>query len=214
MKKSLILLLSLLSVTSTFSQYQTKYNISYSQPYQVDSSEYFIIGPNINETNKTKFNVSRGRGYTWTNLIFYNSKTKESKLIFNSSPLLVSQVSSLYNRASSWSYSVQEKNSSFLTSHCVLLLVQEDENKNGIIDDDDITSLYIISKTGTNLTKISPAGAHVKAYTLSQDEKTLLMRIQKDMNKDNKYFDEDEIFYQINLDKDFSKISGFEIKLK
>jgi hypothetical protein len=189
-------------------------NTSYSQPIQIDSSDNYIIASLIDKTNKTKYNYTGTyrMGGNWTNIFIYNSATTESKKIFSASPVLIFPLSPIVGNPM---YVQQEIRFSYSIRDYMLLLVKTDNyNQNGIIEEDDPISLYIVSKTGANLTQISPKDMNVISYTLSRDGKTILTKLQKDNNNDKKFLDEDETLYQINLDKDYSKIKAFPVKLQ
>ena len=203
-----------LFVQTTFSQI-ARDNISYSPPVQIDSSNNYIIASLIDQTNKTKYNFTSP--YTrmasnWTNIYIYNTHTNESKKIFPNDPVLVFPLSP--NNSPIY-VSQQEIRFSFMTKNSIIFFVKNnDYNTNGIIDDDDPTSLYILSKTGTNLTQVSPKDMNVINCTVSRDGETILVKLQKDNNNDKKFLNEDELLYQITLDKDYSKIKAFPVKLQ
>jgi hypothetical protein len=190
-------------------------NTSYSQPVQIDSSDNYIIASLIDKTNKTKYNYTGTYrvGGNWTNIFIYNTATTESKKIFSTNPVLIFPLSPIWPNA--MYVQQQEIRFSYSIRDYMLLLVKTDSyNQNGIIEEDDPTSLYIVSKTGNNLTQISPKDMNVMSYTLSRDGKTILIKLQKDNNNDKKFLDEDEVLYQINLDRNYSKIKATPVKLQ
>ena len=196
-------------------QFPGRDNTSYSQPIQIDSSDNYIIASLIDKTNKTKYNYTGlyRTGSNWTNIFIYNAATTDSKKIFPAAPVSIFPLLPVINNQMYMQQ--QEIRFSYIFKDYLLLLVKTDSyNQNGIIEEDDPTSLYIVSKTGSNLTQISPKDMNVMSYTLSKDGETILIRLQKDNNNDKKFSDEDELLYQITLDKDYSKIKASPIKLQ
>jgi len=145
----------------------------------------------------------------WTNI--YNTLTNESKKLFND-PVLVFPLSPYNNPIN---ISQQEIRFIFMTNNAIIFFAKTNGyNTNGFIDDDDPISLYILSKTGTNLTLISPKDMNVLTCTVSRDGEIILVKLQKDKNNDKKFSNEDELIYQINLEKEYSKIKIYPIKLQ
>jgi len=216
MKKSVLSLFFLFTVVFTSSgQLQVQDAVSYSSIQQIDSSDSYLIGTLIDKTNKMKYNfgLSYGRGFnSWTNVLIYNSKLNETKKVFTTGPVLISTLVTSYLPAN---YPAQQEfRTSALLKKCIMFLVKsEDYNKNGVIDEEDPFCLFISSKTGNTLTQITPKDMNVISWTLSKDNKTILVKIQKDKNADNKFLGDDELIYQIDLNDDFSKIKAYPINI-
>jgi hypothetical protein len=216
MKKSILSFFFVFPVVFTaFGQLQTQDAVSYSPVIQIDSSDSYLIGTLIDKSNKTKYNfgLSYGRGMaSWTNVLIYNSKRNETKKIFTTSPVLISPVINNYIPVNYTG--LQEFRSSTLLKNFILFFVKGDDyNKNGVINDEDPFYLFISSKSGNNLTQITPKDMNVISWTLSKDNKTILVKLQKDKNADNKFFGDDEVIYQIDLNDDISKIKTFPINI-
>jgi hypothetical protein len=75
----------LFAFVSTAGLAQKKDEINLSDPYQIDSSEYFIIPRLVDNDNKEEY--GKGKGYLpWGNyseVFFYNSTTRQAKKLFN-----------------------------------------------------------------------------------------------------------------------------------
>ena len=204
--------LSLVFVTAglipALAQISAQDAISYSMPMQIDSSDSYIMGTLIDRTNKMKYNFGGSfRGFSnWTNVLIYNSKTHESKKVFTTSPVLVLPVSNFIYGPINYPGMQEYRSGIILKNHIVFLAKTDEINKNGVIDEDDPVSFFISSKSGNNLTQISPKDVNVISWTLSKDGKTILVKLQKDKNGDNKFGGEDEQIYQLELNDDISKI--------
>ena len=64
---------------------QKKDEINFSDPFQIDSSEYFLIPRLVDNDNQEAY--GKGKGYLpWGNyseIFFYNAATKQTKKLFN-----------------------------------------------------------------------------------------------------------------------------------
>src|SRR5688572_14349554 len=85
-----IFLLSLFFVVVSFGQ-KDKTQENYSDPFQIDSSVYFIIPRLVDSDNEAQY--GKGKGFLpWGNyrdIIFYNSKTNQSKKLFGDQLALI-----------------------------------------------------------------------------------------------------------------------------
>lgn len=206
---------------STFSQpingvdYKNRDSVSYRQPIQIDSSDYFIIAKQIAKSDRAKYNTNLdyfGNPSYWAeefyceDIIIYNRKTHDSKNLFKIKPSLVLAISD-YSSYGGMNISA------ILKKHLLFLAKTYDHNKDGILDHSDPLYLFLATKSGDSLTQISPNGYNVITWTLSKDKKNILVKMVKDTNGNNKYSDEPEIFYQIDLHDDISKIKCYPINI-
>jgi hypothetical protein len=95
----------------------------------------------------------------------------------------------------------------------LFLAKTNDQNRDGILDPNDPLYLFLATKTGDSLTRISPPDYNVITWSLSKDNKTILLKLVKDTNGNNKYNDEREVFYQIDLNGALSKVKCYLINL-
>jgi hypothetical protein len=201
----------------SFGQVKNSNGINYSQPLQVDSSDYFIIGSLANKTNKLKYNFAPrnqfegydGQDAYWTNVFIHSLKDKKLKKLFPNDLVAVYPVQNtmLYIKFD-YGYSDPRRMYSGMSSNYIIYLAKTDEyNNDGIIDDDDPVYIYISTKTGENFKRITPRGMNVTRWKMARDGKSIIATIQIDSNNDKKFSDEDEIIYQIDLNDDISKIN-------
>ena len=226
MKKIVILTTLLLAITSySFGQIKNSNGINYSQPLQVDSSDYFIVGSLVNKSNKLKYNFSVKNQFEnydgqnppfWTNVFIHSLKDKKIKKIFANDLVAVYPVQNtmLYIKFD-YGYYDQRKMYSGMSTNGIIYLAKTDEyNKDGVIDDDDPIYLFISTKTGENLRQITPSGMNVTSWKMARDGKTIIATIQNAKNGDKKFTDEDEIIYQIDLNEDIQKIKISPISIQ
>jgi hypothetical protein len=88
--KSTLLFLGVILCTSAFSQ--KKDEINFSDAFQVDSSEYFLIPELVDNDNQDEY--GKGKGYLlWGNyrdIYFYNATANQSKKLFGATLALIS----------------------------------------------------------------------------------------------------------------------------
>jgi hypothetical protein len=215
--KKLIFFAALLYTTQySFAQLRSTDAVAYSQPMQVDSSDYFIIATLIDKTNKAKYSFSQSGIYrtmgSWTNILFYNSKTNKTKKLFSTAPIIVGGITNNYGAFPSGS--MGNNMLSGIIDNNILFMVKHDEyNNDGLIDEDDPVSIFISTKSGEGLRQITPKDMHVISWQTSRDRKTIIAKMQKDKNGDKKFTDEDEIIYQIDMNDDISKIKFYPINI-
>jgi hypothetical protein len=211
---SMTLLFTAIVFTSTFGQKYGKDEVNFSDPFQIDSSEYFLIPKLIDNDNQQAY--GKGKGYLpWGNyseINFYNSKTKQNKKLFNGQLALIAP---FYSRRFYYDYD-KEKDipANILSKHIVYLVRTDNFSGDNALDTEDPVYLYISTKTGDNLKQITPKGFNVVSWTLSKDKKIILVKGQNDKNGNKKFGNgDDELYYRIDLDDDISKIQCYQINL-
>jgi hypothetical protein len=216
MQKSFFSLL-LCCVIAGSIQAQKKDQINFSDPIQVDSSDYFLIPRLIDSDNRD--NYGNGKGFVpWGNyndVIIYNAKTNQSKRIFEG---MVAQVVPFFQRRPSYFYTEESKSSdvsgNILPQHILYLARTDNYNKDNGLDTEDPVYLYLTTKTGDNLRQITPAGIHVLSWTLSKDKKMILVKAVSDKTGNRKFGNgDDQLYYRIDLEEDIAKIKCYPIAI-
>lgn len=221
MKQIIFILLAFSTDQSSFAQsvngvdYKHRDSVSYRQPIQIDSSDNFLIAKQIANSDRNKYNTKVdyfGNPSYWAeefyceDMIIYNRKTHESKNLYKRKPSLVLAVGDYVTYGGT-------NISAILKQHILLLAKTNDINKDGILGQSDPIYLFMTTKSGDSLTQISPPDYCVISWSSSKDNKTILLKLVKDNDGDGKYNDDPEVFYQIDLDNDISKIKCVPIKL-
>lgn len=202
----------LLSVTIVA---QKKEEIVFSDAFQIDSSEYFLIPRLLDDATKDQYD--KGRGYVlwgnYTDVIFYNTKNNQSKKLFEGRLVLIAPF--LTKRNSYYSTEKEPDVSNNILPHHIIYSVRtEDFNGDRTIDSDDPSYLFVSTKTGDNLRQITPGGFHVLSWIVSKDKKTILVKGQNDKNKNKKFGNgDDQLYFRIDLSEDISKIQCYPINL-
>ena len=212
--KFLFATLLLIGLNSSSAFAQKKDEINFSDPYQIDSSEYFLIPRLIDNDNKEAY--GKGKGYLpWGNyneVFFYNSATKQSKKLFDGQlaliqPLTVQRYNYLERRE-------PDTPRNILGDHIIWLARTDNFNNDNGLDTEDPQYIFISSKRGDNLRQITPKGLNVISWTLSKDKKMLLVKVQRDRNGNKKFGNGDgELYYRVDLHPDISKIECYQVEM-
>ncbi|MBX3255197.1 MAG: hypothetical protein KF862_13745 [Chitinophagaceae bacterium] len=198
----------------TFGQKPGKDEVNFSDPFQIDSSEYFLIPALIDNDDQQTY--GKGKGYlpwgNYSDMIFYNAQTNQSKKLFNGQLALIAP---FYSGRYYYGHD-REKDvpANILPRHIVYLARTDNFNGDKALDTDDPVYLYISTRTGDNLQQITPKGFNVVSWTVSKDRKMILVKGQNDKNGNKKFGNgDDELYYRIDLDDDISKIQCYQINL-
>ncbi|MBI5857163.1 MAG: hypothetical protein HZB42_05900 [Sphingobacteriales bacterium] len=201
-----LLLVAIISNMAIAQDEPKKSEINYSDPFQVDSSEYFLIPELIDDDNKADY--GKGTGYllwgNYANIFFYNAKTNQAKKLFNQLAIITSFASgrSYYDTKTS-----QYIPTNILPDHIIYLARTHNFNGDKALDSDDPVYLYLSSKNGENIRQITPSGFHVLTWTVSKDKKMILVKLMNDKTGNRKFGNGDnQLYYRIDLDADITKV--------
>ena len=206
--------LILIAFFSTTSFAQKKDEINFSDPYQIDSSEYFLIPRLVDNDNQEAY--GKGKGYLpWGNyseIFFYNASTRQTKPLFEGQLALIQPFTA--PRYNYLNRNETDTPRNILPDHIVFLARTDNFNKDNGLDTEDPQYLFISSKTGNNLKQVTPKGLNVVSWTLSKDKKMILVKVQNDKNGNKKFGKgDDELYYRIDLDADISKIQCYQVNM-
>ena len=196
---------------------QKKEEINFSDPFQIDSSDYFLIPKLIDNDEQEVYGKGKG-SLPWgdySDIHFYNARTNETRKLFNGQLALIA---TFYPRKSYYYYYQPEKETeppaNILPQHIVYLVRTDNFNGDHALDTEDPLYLYISSKTGEGLRQITPKGFNVLSWTLSKDKKMILVKGQHDKNGNKKFGDgDDNVYYRVDLQDDISKIQCYQINM-
>ena len=212
--KQVITALFLIMFIYTKTLGQKKDEINFSDPLQIDSSEYFLIPELVDNDNKEAY--GKGIGFLpwgdYMDIYFYNSNTKQIKKLFDGQLALIQS----FNKKQYYYDKPREADvpANILSKHVVYLARTENFNRDNALDDQDPLYLYISTKTGDDLKQITPKGLNVLSWTLSKDKKMILVKMQNDKNKNKKFGNgDDQLYYRIDLDDNVSKIQCYQIDM-
>jgi hypothetical protein len=208
------LLFSAVLSTLIFAQKSGKDEVNYSDPFQIDSSEYFIIPKLVDGDDQKEY--GKGKGFMpWGNyseIYFYNSKTSQVKKLFNGQLALI--VPFYAKRNYYGNTKEQEIPANILPHHIIYSARTDNFNGDNALDTEDPVYLYVSTRTGDSLKQITPKGLNVVSWSSSKDMKMLLVKVQNNKNGNKKFGNgDDELYYRVDLDKDISKIQCYQVNL-
>jgi hypothetical protein len=190
-----------------FLLHKKKDEINFSDPFQIDSSAYFLIPRVVDSVNQEAY--GKGKGYlssgSYSEIYFYNASSSQTKKLFNGQLVLINSFSPRRN----YYEIVKEPDTppNILANHILYLARTDNFNRDKGLGSDDPQYLYLSSKTGDNLKQIKPNGMNVVSWTLSKDKKMLLVKLQNDKNGNKKFGNgDDELYYRVDLVEDISSI--------
>jgi hypothetical protein len=186
---------------------QKKDEINFSDPFQIDSSAYFLIPRLVDSDNQDAY--GKGKGYlpldSYSEIFFYNAVTKQTKKLFNGQLALINTF--IPRRYYYENIKETDTPRNILPNHILYIARTDNFNGDNGLDTDDPQYLYISSKTGDNLKQVTPKGLNVISWTLSKDKKMLLVKLQNDKNGNKKFGNgDDELYYRVDLLDDISNI--------
>jgi len=209
MKPAILAMVAICMYCVCFAQKQDE--INYSEPFQVDSSEYFLIPRLIDKENQEAY--GQGKGYIpWGNyndIYFYNTRTNTTKKLFDTT---VAIINSFQTRSY---YAVNPQTqfpNNILPQHIIYLVRTDNFNGDKGLDSQDPVYLYLSSKNGENLSAITPKGIHVISWTASKDKKILFVKGMKDSNNNKKFgVGDDEVYFRVDLDSNIANVKCYPV---
>ena len=191
-----------------------KDEVNFSDPYQIDSSAYFLIPKLVDNDNAAAF--GKGKGYLpwghYSDVFFYNSATNQVNKLFGGQLALINPFFARRNYYSN--EKEKELPDNILSRHIIYLVRTSNFNRDNALDTEDPVYLYVSTKTGEKLRQLTPENFNVVSWTLSKDGKLILVKGQNDTNGNKKFGNgDDELYYRIDLNDDISKITCDPITL-
>ena len=212
--KFLFATLVLIGLNSSSAFAQKKDEINFSDPFQIDSSEYFLIPRLVDNDDQDAY--GKGKGYlpwgNYSDVFFYNSSTRQTKKLFEGQLALIQPFTA--QRYSYINHNEPDTPRNILPDHIVYIARTDNFNNDNALDTDDPQYLYISTKTGDGLRQITPKGFNVISWTLSKDKKMILVKVLNDRNGNKKFGNgDDQIYYRIDLHPDTSKIECYRVEM-
>ena len=194
MKNTLFVFIFILISIFGFGQNSSKGLNSFAEPIMVDSLSTIMIPVKIDVTilNSSKI----GYGEYYSNVIVYDFKTDSSKRLFKDDTFIkgFQKEYDYYNRT-------KIDNLDYVCSQWIFYFVKySDYNKNGKIDSDDPYILYVSDKNGNGLKPITSTNENAVSLDIYDKQGFALIKMQRDLDKDNDFESDDKDFYYIRLD--------------
>jgi hypothetical protein len=196
----------------TVSNLANNLNVQANSITEIDSSGILMLPLSMGETERggSSFYKSMPMGNYW-NIVFYNSKTDAVHLL-SEKKMLITSYQQQYNGSGNTEAGQTSK-------HIFYTIVTDDYNKDGKLTEGDPSYLFASDKAGDSLQQLSPTGCQLKHWQYLKTSNKLLMTVQKDSDKNNKFDDEDEIaVFALEMGKSAAPVEilpqAFKNKLK
>lgn len=184
-------------------------NIQTKEFSEIDSSGILIfplkMGENKDRDENYSYKEMPYNGF-W-NLIFYNTKTKETHLL-TEEKILILKYDYKYNREEA--INIPEK-----LNHIFYEVRVNDFNQDKLINQKDPIYLFVSDKKGKNFRQISPKDYDLNNWNYIESSNKIIITATKDSNKNLEFDDKDEVStFEITLDVNESPEEIFSNDLK
>ncbi len=195
--KNKLLLLTIISISlSGFGQKSDKIERFFSDPIIADSSSTVMIPIKYNSELMSSNKIALWNDY-YANIIFYDFKADSHKKLFKEDTF----IKGFTNNYNSHIYYERPNKQEQTSSKWIFYFVkQTDFDKSGRIDNDDPSILFVSDKYGNALNAITPTNENAVSIDIFDKQGFALIKMQRDLDKDNDFDWKDKDFYYIRLD--------------
>lgn len=187
--KTILTLLFALPILATDGLCQKGPARYFGEPILTDSLSTMFIPVRYNEEFLSSNKIAYWGDY-YANIVVYNFQTDSYHKLFDRDTYIESLRSS-----NSYGYRSTDKINN-ITSHWVFLLVKTtDTNSSGRIDEKDPSILFAVSPGGQSLQQLTDEKENVVSFDAFDKQGFLLIKVQRDTNKDKSFKTEDKEFY-------------------
>lgn len=172
------------------SKYNT-FNLQINNPTVLDSSDWVLYPltlEELEEKEKGFISSSYGRQYAYWNVAFYNTKTKQSRLLSDSLKMLINWISPK-NDAILHSGHREKRNEGLI----YYSITTKDYNQDGKLNSDDPKYLFTSDLSGQDFKQISPDNFDLTHWQTINETNKILIQARKDRNRDKRFDENDEI---------------------
>lgn len=177
-------------------------NLLFNNPTVLDSSDWVLYPLTLGELEDTRkgFKSSSYRDqYPYWNIAFYNTETKQMRLLSDSLKMLINSIDSK-NNSILHPGQIKERNEGLI----YYSITTNDFNQDGILNSDDPKYLFISDLSGQEFRQISPDNFDIIHWQTIPESNKVLIQALKDSNMDKKFEGDDEIasfIYDIDKQK-------------
>jgi hypothetical protein len=179
----------------------------FGEPILTDTLSTLFIPTRYNEAFLSANKISFWGDY-YANIVAYNFKTDSYRKLFEKDVYIESFRGVYYSYNSRTDVKIKN-----ITTKWIFLLVKfKDTNNSGRIDEKDPTILFAASPDGQTLKQLTDETENVVSFENYDKQGFILIKIQRDLNKDKSFKAEDGDFYfrKVNL-ADLTLGNGIEI---
>ena len=177
-----------------------KLKLNFGSPVLMDSSTYVMYPLILKDDDGTGGSFSSsGRATSYWNFVFYNTATGEYHLLSDSLKMLIysyhfgmgSVASSSGSSYSGYIDGPVEAGLARVGSFLYYRIIVSDYNKDGKLDHQDPTYLFVSDKEGRRFRQVSPGNMDLKSWDAVRSSNSVLMLVAGDDNGDGKFDDRD-----------------------
>ncbi len=207
MKNALFSIVLLLVSTAGFGQKNDKDIRYFDEPIVTDSLSTLMIPIRYNASFFSSNKLAYWNDY-YANVLFYNFKSNITKKLFQEETFIKIPTDN------SNKFYAERNTKKLSTDKWIFFFVKNiDSDKNGKINNDDPTILYVSDKQGNDLKPVTPDNESVISLDTFEKQGFILVKMQRDLNKNNKFEDDDKDFYFLRFDLTTLKaVDKIEIK--
>lgn len=176
-----------------------------------DSSATVLIPVRYNPEHSSYLKTGPWNDH-YANVIFYNIKTDTYKKLFAADTYVESFVRDhdYYNRSGN----SQKNKLENVSSRWIFYFVKDkDTNKNGKLENDDPSVLYVSDREGNNLKALTTEAENAVSIEIFDKQGFALLKMQRDTDNNKRFENKDKDFYYVRIN--LSNLSlGNKIELK
>jgi hypothetical protein len=201
------------NIENESSKYET-INLLVNNPIVLDSSDWVIYPLTLKEIEETEMGFessSYSRQHAYWNISFYNSQTKETRLLSESLKMLINSISPK-NNVIIQSGQREKRNEGYLYYSIII----KDLNQDGKLNSDDPKYLFISELSGQGFRQVSPDNFDLLHWQIILESNKILIQARKDGNNDKEFDGDDEtvsFVYDIDNQK-IEQVFSEEFNLK
>ncbi len=196
MRNKLLGLIFISISISGFGQKMDKLPRFFADPIIADSSSTLMIPTRYNANLLTSSKIALWNDY-YANIIFYDFKADSSKRLFKDDTF----IKGFINDYNSYYRSERTNKLENISRKWIFYFVKPtDYDKSGRIDTADPSILFVSDKYGNGLNAITPANENAVSIDVFDKQGFVLIKMQRDLDKDNDFEMDDKDFYYIRLD--------------
>lgn len=192
-----------------FGQKTDKLPRFFTDPIIADSLSTLMIPTRYNADLLNSSKIALWNDY-YANIIFYNFKTDSSKKLFKDDTF----IKGFTNNYNSYYRNERTGKPENIGSKWIFYFVKPtDYDKNGRVDNDDPSILFVSDKYGNGLKSITPTTENAVSIDIFNEQGFALIKMQRDLDEDNDFESNDKDFYYIRLDLN-TLMLGKKIEIK
>jgi len=193
-----------------FSQRDEKIPRYFDSPIIIDTTNTILIPTKYNTDFLSNNKIAFWNNY-YANILITSTDNSEPRKLFETDtyikPLII-------NNNDRYSYKLDYKHSKSIYNDWIFFLVKNNDlDKNKRIDEKDPTILYVADLNVNGIKKITNENENVIEYYVYENQNLVMIKIQRDLNKDQNFTDKDKDFYFLFMEyKTLKEIKRLEIE--